>query len=589
MASRTLGVRGVDRPARLSAGVTATPLANVGAMFLSQRGVDEIVEITNATKWGDRFGDYISSFYGKYAVEGMFKNLKNTPAMLYARRFVAADAVAASKQVVNVNSASMFTIKAAQFGDEDKGTWGNRVGFEIEHSNRYSSTLTSGSVAQKVIPVNGAVAFEVGDIVSISGGVEYNKIASKDETEGTITMESAFTGTYASGIDIKTVNFDLLVYQKSDVGVESLKETFSNLSIGDSVSTYYADVLNGVIGPGSKNVMVALNSPAPTGAYNLLMPAETAAVTYLTNGADGTSPVTQDWIDLLQDFNNKPCRFIFCPESTAEALNKEGFTYGKTRGDRIYLANWPKDQTYEELVVLGGKYGQSSDVYGMINAQWIKVSDPIGLGVDPTKEIPNVGHAVGYIIYRLVKYGYQRVPAGIQEVIDGVLGIVGDQIDDDVERTVLADFGVNMIQYISGVGVVLRNARMPSTNRAYKWFNQIFMRMVYKKSFEESFKVLENDESGEELLRRITEGIRSFMYSDYLGNSRTGGKCAFLKYGDLKFEDVVRIECDASNNDLDAVLNGEVTGSVYFTPPPPAESIEIGVGINLELSLGKTI
>ena len=50
-----------------------------------------------------------------------------------------------------------------------------------------------------------------------------------------------------------------------------------------------------------------------------------------------------------------------------------------------------------------------------------------------------------------------------------------------------------------------------------------------------------------------------------------------------KFEDVVTIICDASNNTKEDVLAGNVNVHLYFTPPPPAESIEIGVGISLQI------
>ena len=124
---------------------------------------------------------------------------------------------------------------------------------------------------------------------------------------------------------------------------------------------------------------------------------------------------------------------------------------------------------------------------------------------------------------------------------------------------------------------------MGSSNKAYKWFNQIFMRCYYKVTFKQSFEILENVESGEALLNQMFNAVREYMLSDYNGNRRTAMKSAFLRYDGSKFEDVVTIICDASNNDLSDVLNGYVTIDIYFTPPPPAEAIEIGVGISLQV------
>jgi phage tail sheath protein FI len=224
-----------------------------------------------------------------------------------------------------------------------------------------------------------------------------------------------------------------------------------------------------------------------------------------------------------------------------------------------------------------------------VNADWIKVDDPIGLGVDPLKDVPNMGHIAGYAMFRINADGYQRVPAGPQYPIEGVRGVLGTVIKDDQDRTDVGDLGVNLIQFVDGAGYCLRNARMPSTDEAYLWFNQIFMRIVYKKTFEESFQNIENDSVGAPLLRVVNGAIESFLREDWNGVPRTGGKSAFFRYvqngRDSTFDDVVEIICDDSNNKLADTLRGKVDAEIYFTPPPPAESIQIGVGIKLNVGV----
>ena len=264
-------------------------------------------------------------------------------------------------------------------------------------------------------------------------------------------------------------------------------------------------------------------------------------------------------------------------------MNDFGENYCKSKR-WIWYSNFTSNQTYDELLTTAKQYVVSNDSYRMNNAQWLEISNPIGVGEEPTINVPNVGFIMGHAIYWITKNGYQRVPAGIQENIKGVIAVVGDQILDDAKRTKLADAGMNVIQFVPGSGICLRNGRMGSTNKAYKWYNQIFMRMYYKTAFVQSFQELENEETGEALMNKLFNAVRNYLLEDWEGkNTRTGKKCAFLKLQGTKFTDVVKIICDASNNTLDDVLAGNVTIHIYFTPPPPAESIEIGVGISLQI------
>ena len=172
----------------------------------------------------------------------------------------------------------------------------------------------------------------------------------------------------------------------------------------------------------------------------------------------------------------------------------------------------------------------------MNNNGWLEISDPIGVGVEPTIYVPNVGFIMGSVIYWISKHGYQRVPAGVQESLRGVLGIWGDQVLDDAKRTKLADLGINLIQFVPGSGICLRNGRMGSTNKAYKWYNQIFMRLYYKVTFQQSFQEIENEETGEALLTKLFNAVRSYLLVDYNGTSaRTGKKSAFLRMTGGKF------------------------------------------------------
>lgn len=428
---------------------------------------------------------------------------------------------------------------------------------------------TTGNGAIKVVAASSGLT----SIVSLSGGI-FSGMADANPSQVAVNGTDAPT--------VKTLNFNLIISKKNAVGVILGLETWENLSMSPDSPDYFGKVND--VRRGSENILGIDSLATIVSDYEGLLPAETVDYVPFTGGANGTSPTNADWKNICADFDTfKDLRYMGCPENTSKDLNDYGENYCKTRGDVIWFTNLISNQTYDELLATGNSYIVSSDAYRMNNAQWLTVNDPIGVGVEPVLNVPNIGFLMGHTIYWISKYGYQRVPAGTQESIKGVVGVYGDQIDDDKKRTKLADAGINVIQFVSGSGICLRNARMASTSKAYKWFNQIFMRIYYKITFVQTFGILENVESGEALLSQMYNAVRDYMLEDYKGNRRTGNKSAFLVIAGSTFENVVTIICDASNNNLSDVIDGEVTIDLYFTPPPPAESIEIGVGISLKI------
>lgn len=586
MSSRILGVHAVDLPALVPAVAHETPINVAALMFLSERGPAGVYEVTNTKEWADIYGGYKAGCYGKYVAESFFQNLQGVPGKLFCQRYISGSAVVAKADIDNGDTSAdvCLVLKAGYLSKEDVGAHGNRLMYTIAHSTRYESALAADVVVDAtILPVVSAIGFEIGDAIVLDDGtnVETKIILGKDEFENTLTVDK-LENDFDEGVLVKTLNFDITIYKKNNVGVVEKLETWKYLSMESGVSTYVERVINNQY-KGSKHI-IAIDKALVVDDLQAKLPAEVDIPVALTGGADGVAPTSADWNKMLDAFDvYTTIRHMANAEATAKVVNMAGEEKAKAVGRFIWYANITPDQTYDELKVTAADYVKSSDSYLMNNAQWLEVNDPIGIGIDPRIRIPNVGAIMGHAIFRLTKYGYQRVPAGTQESLKGVLAVVGDQILDDQKRTVLADLGMNVIQFVQGHGICLRNARMASSNIAYKWYNQIFMRIFYKQTFKESFESLENVEGGEPLLSMIFNAIRSFMLSDFNGNSRTGRKPAFFITQGSTFEDVVTIICDASNNDIADVLNGEVNANIYFTPPPPAESIEIGVGISLQI------
>jgi hypothetical protein len=464
----------------------------------------------------------------------------------------------------------------------------------------FQADLTVDAIAtDTVINVSSAQGFEIGDHIairdSLNSTIEGAIITDKNVTLKTITIAApGLANGYAEAdnVAIATLNFDLTLYRKDPKGLVPPVETWNFLSMGDT-SNNFETILND-INVGSEHIIVEDVVSAETNVLEMI-PYEIDAKLFFDDiaGTDGTAPINQDFIDLFSEYDeDREIRFLACSDNVSNTVNLAGESYCQARGDCIWYSNLPSHQEFSQLKVIGAALlgGETSYMFNV--AQWLEVADPIGLNENAKKEVPNIGHILGHSIHRIITDGYQRVPAGPQMALTGTSAIVGPTLINADERTTLADTGINSLNSIPGTGIVLRNARMSSNDLANRWFNQRFMRIIYKKTFEESFRILENDSVGAALLGKIRTAMLIYLQADYAGTDRTGNESAFLTItksdGTLStFNDVVQVIVDESNNKLEDVLNGRVNVDLYFTPNPPAESIEIGVGISLVLSVGE--
>lgn len=732
--SRLLGVHSVDLPPRKAFRSDSAATNVAGIMLRSERGPDEVTEITSTPNFARMFGDYVKGYYGRYVVDGFFANLRGVPAKLLVKRFVPDDAVVAvenvphgagalvsittllnelkagfnihiglttvhkvadtANKVTSLNAVdkataialannlkiafnahnrdaistaptyhaatgtdysvtapsatdidslivlanqikakytahiadatahtvadtantigaadagfvaspiNKLTLKAGYRGKEDKGAWGNNLAYSIKSSTRFQADIAKNQVAgSDTLVVESITGFEVGDLVSVydpkNSKIEGLTVKAKDGSSKTLTFTSNTANAYdaGDGVIVSALTFDLTIYKKNPNGVIKTVEVWNKLTVASGVTNYVVDTLNNKI-LGSQYVIATdlgktgVTDPLQQNPYEI----DTPKFFSDTLGSDGTEPTNDDWNKERASFDNsKNVRFLANAESVSDDVNIKGDEYCAKRGDCIFMANFAPDLTKKQLIVKGRTYQKNDESYMMNNAQWLQVSDPIGKGQEPRINIPNVGHVLGNVIHRIVTFGYQRVPAGPQVAITGVAGIHGDQILNNADRTELADTGINCIQFMPSVGVVLRNARMASTDKTNAWFNQRFMRIIYKKTFEEMFALLENDSNGEDLLRRIYFTVDSFMRDDFTGNARTGGKPAFFitrkADGSMStYEEAVQIIADETNNELADVSVGRANVQLFFTPPPPAEDIQLGVGISLVLAGGE--
>jgi hypothetical protein len=601
---RKLGVYGDNLPVKRTKTVIPSDFLVGGIMGRFERKYDKVFLVHNEEEFKEIFGEHITStYYGSDIVKAFFANAVGVDAKLYVGAHVgytgsAIDAVSASRTKQDDGAQDSITVTDGYEEEVGYGTSGNRTGTKIELATRFSTaaSATCAATGQSYAELDSVIGIKVGDIVKFAAtggtpGTEYHKITQIDESTKRIYWSGNFSAASAS-LDVDDVvsvpGFTLKTYRKSINGVE--KEVDVELgkiicTMESEVSDFYAPNVFAQ----SKWIVVTDESSSSTLGDKLFT--SDTEVTYPTNGAEGTTPTTSaHWSKVLALFNNLPVRILGNPESTDATIQAAGETYCKGRTDNPkWLYTIAEDQTKAQLKVIGYSFQRSDEVDGVIVANWVKVEDPFATSVlAPARHVPNIGHVMGAWIRSIGLYGIHIIPAIRQVPLYGIIGVVGDQFLDNDDRTEIAETGINLIQELEGVGIIIRNFFTPSTDLAYMFANGILMKDYIKVSAVDS---LQNSENMPNSINRIKEdkmAILQFLYRLWESGS-TGNVPEGETFGRTQDEDGnesnptnhFEVKADIINNPQTSINAGERNLDTYFTYPTPAGSIKIGVGILL--------
>ncbi len=602
---RQLGVYGANLPTKKSRSVVASDFLIGGILGKFERAFDKAFVVNSVQEKQEIFGLHNDAAkYGSDAVEGFFANVPGVQAKLYIVSHVgytgtAIDGVTASQQLNDQQPAPAPVLKLedAYKGELGYGISGNRTGVTVTNGTRYTTAIGVASLSTDTfIYVTAPAGIKVGDIIKVvatggGGGTVYKKVTAVDEGLKKISFATAFhaTATPAQNDVVTVLGFRLRLWRKSTTGVVSEVDTERGkvycTTEPEAVDFYAPNVF-----ADSPWVKVSRLATTPADIEDTF-PADVATVTYPTNGAAGTAPTTAShWSRALTRFNDLPVRIIANPESTVQAVQQAIETYCKGRADNpTALFNGPELQSKVQLQAIGQAYQRSDDVLGIYLANWLEVSDPFNTGsLAPVRHVPIVGHAMGAWIRGIATKGAHYIPCTRDIPILGALGVVGDQFLSDVDRTELSNAGVNVVQEVAGVGILLRNFFTPSTADEFAFGNALLLRAYIKVSAVDSLQISENTPNSLNRVKEDRMAVLFFMRRLWdvgsNGNVPVGetfGQSIHEDGSETTFEEHVEVRADLVNNPQDRLNLGERNIDVYFTYPAPAGSIKIGVGILL--------
>jgi len=416
---------------------------------------------------------------------------------------------------------------------------------------------------------------KVGDVIELDDGTtsEIVKLQSVNPLTNAVTWNPALAapGVYDTTLlRIQTLEFNLEILYGGSDPEENIVETWLGLSMEPDVSNYAVAVLNDPLS--GSNFIRAVDEGSATG-IGLNRPVDLPdPVPFDTGGVDGVPTAAEFSGDEASHtgfyaFDPYGVQLVTC-ERTDPAIAVAGIAYAEGRGDCMYVGAIPEGSIDAGTALAYGQSLQGSKVYGALYGPWILVTDPIGVGANPTKVIPPIGHVLGMFGRIETGRGVWKAPAGDESRLRNVLDVTY-RLSDAEHTNLVKNAGINGIRAIPRSGVIVDASRTLSTDSRWLYVNVRLLFNYIKTSLKDGLRWVRQEPNKDTLWNLVKYGsVVPFL----TGLWRQGA------FGTGSPSEVFTVICDASNNPPAQVQLGFLNVEVYIYPSNPAETIVIKVG-----------
>ncbi|RKH07825.1 hypothetical protein D7Y13_29300 [Corallococcus praedator] len=400
-----------------------------------------------------------------------------------------------------------------------------------------------------------ALAGKVASVVLDAGNVVVTGLPTAAGTNTLASSGTGVTGTASAGTaGLAAEHFDGLQLSISETLQPTVPPMLRQLGFAPRARGYSA------------------NSPANP----LVRPANITQVRLL-GGSDGSEALdTSDFAGDakartgLHALDGEDVNLVALPGKNEVAYISTGIAYCDNRGDCLFLADGPggvdkdfavaPDDAKQFIEGLPSRSKNSAMFY-----PWIRVTDPVGVGRNPTRLVPPSGHVAGLFARTDNTRGVWKAPAGIEASISEALGLQYPVIDE--EQDILNPVNLNCLRQFPGVGIVSWGSRTLSPDPEWRYIPVRRTALFLKESLRRGLRWAVFEPNDELLWSRIRNAIQAFM----LGLFRQGA------FQGTTPEEAFSVVCDRSTNPQELVDAGIVTAQVSFAPLKPAEFVVLEI------------
>lgn len=368
-------------------------------------------------------------------------------------------------------------------------------------------------------------------------------------TQPVLDVNAKNDGAWGNDIKVEVLagevegKFTLNVYYKDEL-VESYKEVDMETIEVETKTSAFIEVL-------AKGDTVPDTTP------------KTALVGGL-NGIEGM--VDEDYKYSLTAFDSVPVNLLAIPGVTSIGVQKGLLDYATARGDVFAVTEVPMGLGIEKAKNYVTKEANLSSEFGAIYYPFIRVSDPIGLGKNPTKLVPPSGHIIGAIARTDNSAGVWRAPAGTDVKLLGVIGL--EYNISDTEQDILNPVCINAIRAFDGEGICIWGTRTLS-NEEYKYIPVRRLINFIEQSLKANMLWTVFKPNDETLWGMIKSSVEGFLNNIWSQGGLKGARA----------RDAFFVKCDSENNTPDVIEQGRIFVDIGVAPQKPAEFIVFRISL----------
>ena len=551
---RRLGVFGVNNPTKMGRTIQPSDFSIAGLYGMFSRKYDRTFRLQSIQDAQVILGrNENPNWYGWDALNGFFSNLLGQNGSIEVASY--------HEGAVQANYLfdTVLNFSSAYYGESSFGLSGNRSGFSLAYRPIFATEVLSVDGTNFVLESIAGV--KVGDV--LVQGTVYARVLSIDESTNTIVSADLAVGA------AEVQGYRIVTYIKAITGAVTEVSTM-DVTMNPN-NRYISDVF-------TENEYLAVTVVDDIPLEGI---AETG-IQWLEGGLDGTRPTNYDNIWTMMD--NVPIRMVSAVETTNPEHQMELEAYCNNREDNpiVFITGQMEINNKNTLITRGQNMQRSNEVDAIYVHNWLAITNPFGV---QNRVVPSGGHLMGLWIRSIGLNGIHSLPARQDTPLMGVQDVVGFQALGDLDRTDLAEAGVNVIQN-SGRGIVLRNMFTLSVSPEFRFSNGLIMRNFIKASAIEALIPTENATDAMDGVEQSRMAIIQFMLG--LWNRGSNGNVPMgITFGrflrdDGSFSttsDAYEVIADVTNNPPSSIARGERNIDIYFMFPSPAGSIRVGVGL----------
>ena len=274
--------------------------------------------------------------------------------------------------------------------------------------------------------------------------------------------------------------------------------------------------------------------------------------TALAGGQDGISGISDS--DYLGDeavgnglhaLDKVKFNLVAIPAMTSQAIHQGLLNYTSLRKGTFAILDAPMSMTAEQVATYVTTTASLVGDFGAIYYPYIVVSDPIGVGKNPTKKVAPSGHIMGVIARQDATNGVWRAPAGIDCQVYGVIDL--DYNVSDPEQDILNPVNVNCLRKFDGVGIVAWGARTLSVNNVFRYISVRRTVTFIEDSLAANMKWTNFKPNDETLWSMIRTNVENFLNGIWVNRGLKGDSPEKAYY----------VKCDGEINTPDVVDAGK--------------------------------